>query len=940
MELNYTYFILIGFVLLVPAIMLVANMRNLLGARVRVPRIEERNCSELPEHIKQLYAPYGQQLRELGFHPFFCRYSNGYLAHERSDQWEVIYANLEHKTYAQVTSTSLPAEMPGCEVEFSTVFADGMLLLTLNGRAHAIIGELPRTELIDVYGDTLLEQWTAHRERLDELSRQRVATPVSRTIFNSRHTLTYKVYLKDLSERGWVKAAEDDTYAFRARHLPGFTWKLIRGNSRWEKTLSKRQAKQEPPSPGYPPQVEVDDYHRIAAISKRKPLDWLFKIGVLAVSMVLFAIVFGIAFDIRYMLILLGVIAFHELGHLAAMRLFGYRDLQILFIPFFGAAAIGSEQQARSWHRVVVAFMGPLPGIIVGWTLLGLQMFDENKLLLDIANVMLIINYLNLLPMMPLDGGHIFKHVLFEKHPRAQVAFSLLSALLFALGYMFLEEPIFLAIAIFMFLGLPTLWLEASLLVKLKAALGETKKGISHSLHAMFEIMREAPFKTHAFPLKTKLAKQVHEAEQHVPITWVGGLITFVTYAAVMFLPLVFVFGFLIAGMLGLNEAAIEFAEEAYKAEIKRETASWSEKLARAKTEAERWRIHLNAAQWFLENEDSENTEKHILAASAISESFEPNDIRRAETALQAADASEDPEQALALLRHALRVQEANYGVNDPRLAETLVRLATHLPLDDSAQREGEQLLNRVVELPGGGAEQRRMAMGLLARGYETRNRFAEAEAMFTQAAELERRHATAESDGYDAYAQRELAAFYAAHKRYAEAEPVLSRILARETELPEDERGLVLPDIQSELGWVMLKQHKVDNARDLFEQALALQSENLPDIPFLGKFERALIPNLVNLLSAQLDDQDLPQATLTYKRIVEVLNADQENGIDAYLKYKPTIPQLGEVGSSAYWNSVQRYSSHEALRRMHGAFQRIKQSAAPVPPPTRRKTA
>src|SRR5262245_2424702 len=33
--------------------------------------------------------------------------------------------------------------------------------------------------------------------------------------------------------------------------------------------------------------------------------------------------------------ILVGVLLLHELGHLAGMRLFGYRDLRVLFIPFF-----------------------------------------------------------------------------------------------------------------------------------------------------------------------------------------------------------------------------------------------------------------------------------------------------------------------------------------------------------------------------------------------------------------------------------------------------------------------------------------------------------------------------------------------------------------------------------------------------------------------------
>lgn len=37
--------------------------------------------------------------------------------------------------------------------------------------------------------------------------------------------------------------------------------------------------------------------------------------------------------------IVAGVIFFHELGHWLGMKIFGYRDLKIFFIPFFGGAA-------------------------------------------------------------------------------------------------------------------------------------------------------------------------------------------------------------------------------------------------------------------------------------------------------------------------------------------------------------------------------------------------------------------------------------------------------------------------------------------------------------------------------------------------------------------------------------------------------------------------
>ena len=48
------------------------------------------------------------------------------------------------------------------------------------------------------------------------------------------------------------------------------------------------------------------------------------------------------AFDVGA---LVGVILFHELGHFAGMKLFGYRDVKMFFIPFLGAAVSGRRDR-------------------------------------------------------------------------------------------------------------------------------------------------------------------------------------------------------------------------------------------------------------------------------------------------------------------------------------------------------------------------------------------------------------------------------------------------------------------------------------------------------------------------------------------------------------------------------------------------------------------
>ena len=55
----------------------------------------------------------------------------------------------------------------------------------------------------------------------------------------------------------------------------------------------------------------------------------------------------------------------HEGGHLLGMRWFGFRDTQLLFIPFYGGAAIGHDDQVlRPWRLIVIILLGAWPGLV------------------------------------------------------------------------------------------------------------------------------------------------------------------------------------------------------------------------------------------------------------------------------------------------------------------------------------------------------------------------------------------------------------------------------------------------------------------------------------------------------------------------------------------------------------------------------------------------
>lgn len=175
------------------------------------------------------------------------------------------------------------------------------------------------------------------------------------------------------------------------------------------------------------------------------------KIIIFLLSIFVFANLGLLENSVTGVLVLVGVILFHEAGHLVGMKLLGYRDLQVFFIPLFGAAASGIETNPSSARKAVVALLGPVPGIIVG--IIAAVVFFKTKedFYALCASTLLFINGFNLLPFHPLDGGRFFEYLIFSKKPLYEVGFKLITGLAL-LGIAFLLKAPILGIAAFMVL--------------------------------------------------------------------------------------------------------------------------------------------------------------------------------------------------------------------------------------------------------------------------------------------------------------------------------------------------------------------------------------------------------------------------------------------------------------------------------------------------------
>src|SRR5581483_930442 len=195
---------------------------------------------------------------------------------------------------------------------------------------------------------------------------------------------------------------------------------------------------------------------------------WGGAIAILVISLVLFTGAARADETWAGLAVLVPVLLFHELGHYVAMRCFGYRNLRMFFIPFFGAAVSGQNYNVAGWKKAVVALAGPVPGIVLGVPLGVAALFVPQSPLSRAAEILLVINAFNLLPFLPLDGGWVVHAVLFVRHPVLDVLFRVVAALgLLGLGTL-LGSWVLAGLSVLMLLAVPLAWRLAGIAHRLR----------------------------------------------------------------------------------------------------------------------------------------------------------------------------------------------------------------------------------------------------------------------------------------------------------------------------------------------------------------------------------------------------------------------------------------------------------------------------------------
>jgi Zn-dependent protease len=196
---------------------------------------------------------------------------------------------------------------------------------------------------------------------------------------------------------------------------------LVNQNTLTEKDIEQRQVNQNTKKPIKFSFVGMAGLG-LKLLKSAKVVKVLFAAGSLAAYSWLFSIEFAIA--------LILCLVFHEYGHIKAMKYFGLKTKGIYLIPFVGGLALSDEKINTRWQDVVISIMGPFFGLILSIAALIGYWITDIEILAGIAVFNALLNLFNLLPVLPLDGGHVLKSIAFSINSRIGLIACVLGAAL------------------------------------------------------------------------------------------------------------------------------------------------------------------------------------------------------------------------------------------------------------------------------------------------------------------------------------------------------------------------------------------------------------------------------------------------------------------------------------------------------------------------------
>ncbi|ACL04942.1 peptidase M50 [Desulfatibacillum aliphaticivorans] len=449
------------------------------------------------------------------------------------------FAHKQAMAFAIVLPPTIPNGKVPFEVHFQTLFDDGTVLSTVDGISLSIPAYPDWFKLEDPGVGDYIKQWEAHQNSCES----RESNPMPATIENYMELERRfgSETIPNMEARGDLIHADEP---FQWRLTSSKAWALSMQMIKGEQNMMAQAQTVAAPQTRFSGNALMAA--EIAAYDRHQKAEEFFssgsqgKIGRFILSAAAFVAAFTWLWSFENALLLLLVIFIHEIGHYLAMGLFGYKNRQVFFVPFLGAATMGAKDDATIMQRVWVLLGGPAPGLLLGVICMLLFFHTHNDFMLMLGAMFLVINYLNLLPITPFDGGKILDALFFDRFPRAQFFFFLGSIFILASCGLLLSEPILLFIAVIFSFGIKAKWRQGSLAKKAMAAL-PPKAGEAITKKVVFKTLQEDAVGNGPYSQRLRLANTLIKllgAPKPTQLELVKGALI---YVGVLILPLIIV---------------------------------------------------------------------------------------------------------------------------------------------------------------------------------------------------------------------------------------------------------------------------------------------------------------------------------------------------------------------------------------------------------------
>ncbi|MEP5764319.1 MAG: site-2 protease family protein [Halieaceae bacterium] len=811
-----------GFYIFLVVALRVHRFLLILSFRLRTPQVSAVEMEAVPREMLSALAPGAAELRQLGFELRHFMTVTDMNAGIQSPAHASVYYHREFDCYADLTASLTPDQAFPYRVNFYTFYQDGVLFLTMNSEAYAVVEGSPSLTAQDAFALTMSEQLATHREGVSshEAAEERVShtAPMSPQQFIAALNNNYAAYIRFLSDKELARP-EGEYSRLSPRAALDLALKSMQGEKRL-KAMQVAATKQDPvkrlvPDDAQMITLEVDAFRRHDQIRDNSRLNRSTKALLLLATILLFGAVFGITWSLQSLLILIGVVLFHEMGHILAMYLCGYRDLQILFIPFFGAAALGKADNPRAWQKAFVSLMGPVPGILLGGALLWQGDWVDVEWVGELALILLVVNFLNLLPIMPLDGGQLLNTVLFNHHPRWQFGFFVCSVGMLALWALFDKGPLLTIFALMMVFQVPVQYRHMKVSLRL---LGEGLPGRRDEPHRrVFRALHANIKEGRAFALLYPQARQLVERLAQIKPSWREVTGSLAIYLFVLLFPFAYLGGLAYQAMSPYTVETDWESEIAAAADL---PAALSEYSAAGYD-------YMSAGDVAQSLDYLDRGREQAEDAQYLGEEYAQ--LLEAMTALYPAGERD----AAPLHQRLIEVRSRLDGESSAAAAAAHHSYAQYLRWNEQDLLVSQRHNAEALRIQRGLGDSLSLYESLVLAAYlgEALGEIDQAEAALREASQV--KVAKEEDWGTQLTVQIELADFYVRQNRLAEASVVLQYIL--DNLVPEEGSRT---DIDTKAAWVLLLRGDADAARARFD---AIYGANRENTEFMGSVDQYL---------------------------------------------------------------------------------------------------